>query len=98
MKLTSESTIKFCKNFDALLYANFLREVAAMKTLRTTPLYILTFNTQNELQFTLESVIDIGQGISVGPRRFGKNNKRRALNKRRTWKIWKKNNRRAGKI
>ena len=33
---------------------------------------------------TLESVIDVGQGISVGPGRFGKKNKRRAL------KIWKK--------
>ena len=39
---------------------------------------------------TLESVIDVGQGISVGPGRFGKKNKRRALNKRRAWKIWKK--------
>ena len=46
---------------------------------------------------TLESVIDVGHGISVGLGRFGKNNKRRALNKRRAWKIWKKNNRRAGK-
>jgi hypothetical protein len=33
---------------------------------------------------TLESVIDVGQGICVGPGRFGKKNKRRA------WKIWKK--------
>ena len=39
---------------------------------------------------TLESVIDVGQGISVGPGRFVKKNKRRALNKRRAWKIWKK--------
>ena len=39
---------------------------------------------------TLESVIDVGQGIRVGPGRFGKKNKRRALNKRRAWKIWKK--------
>ena len=39
---------------------------------------------------TLESVIDVGQGISVGPGRFGKKNKLRALNKRRAWKIWKK--------
>ena len=39
---------------------------------------------------TLESVIDVGQGISVGPGRFGQKNKRRALNKRRAWKIWKK--------
>ena len=39
---------------------------------------------------TLKSVIDVGQGISVGPGRFGKKNKRRALNKRRAWKIWKK--------
>jgi hypothetical protein len=40
--------------------------------------------------YTLESVIDIGQGISVEPGRFGKKNKHRALNKRRAWKIWKK--------
>ena len=33
---------------------------------------------------TLESVIDVRQGISIGPGRFGKKNKRRA------WKIWKK--------
>ena len=39
---------------------------------------------------TLESVIDVGQGISVGPGRFGKKNKRRVLNKRRAWKILKK--------
>ena len=39
---------------------------------------------------TLESVIGVGQGISVGPGRFGKKNKVRALNKRRAWKIWKK--------
>ena len=39
---------------------------------------------------TLESVIDVGQGISVGPGRFGKKKKHRALNKRRALKIWKK--------
>jgi hypothetical protein len=39
---------------------------------------------------TLESVIDVGQEISVGPGRFGKKNKRRNLNKRSAWKIWKK--------
>ena len=39
---------------------------------------------------TLESVIDVGQGISIGPGRFGKKNKRRALNKYRAWEIWKK--------
>ena len=39
---------------------------------------------------TLKFLIDVGQGISVGPGRFGKKNKRRALNKRRVWKIWKK--------
>ena len=39
----------------------------------------------NYLQLsTLKSVIDVGQGISVGPGRFGKKNKLRA------WKIWKK--------
>ena len=47
-------------------------------------------NNQFKITTTLESVIDIGQGISIGPGRFGKKNKRRALNKRRAWKIWKK--------
>ena len=32
---------------------------------------------------TLESGIDRGQGINVGPGKFAKKNKRRALNKRR---------------
>ena len=31
-------------------------------------------------QLTLESGIDVGQGISVGPGKFDKKNKRRALN------------------
>ena len=34
---------------------------------------------------TLESRIDVGQGITVGPGKFVKKNKYRALNKRRTW-------------
>ena len=33
--------------------------------------------------FTLESGIDVGQGITVGPGKFVKKNKHRALNKRR---------------
>ena len=32
---------------------------------------------------TLESGIDVGQGINIGPGKFVKKNKRRALNKRR---------------
>ena len=32
---------------------------------------------------TLESGIDVGQRINVGPGKFAKKNKRRALNKRR---------------
>ena len=40
--------------------------------------------------FTLESGIDVRQGINVGPGKFGKNNKRRALNNRKTWKVWQK--------
>ena len=31
--------------------------------------------------YTLESGIDVGQGITVGPGKFVKKNKRRALNK-----------------
>ena len=30
--------------------------------------------------YTLESGIDVGQGINVGPGKLGKKNKRRALN------------------
>ena len=51
---------------------------------------IMQNNYSQNASTTLESVIDVGQGISVGPGRFGKKNKRRALNKRRAWKIWKK--------
>ena len=34
----------------------------------------------------LESGIDVGQGINVGPWKFAKKNKRRALIKCRAWK------------
>ena len=43
-----------------------------------------------DTEITLESTIDVRQGISLGPERFVKNNKRRALNKLRAWIIWKK--------
>ena len=39
---------------------------------------------------TLDSRIDVGQGINVGPGKFVKNNKHRALNKHRPWNIWQK--------
>ena len=39
---------------------------------------------------TLDSGIDVGQKINVGPGKFGKNNNRRALNKRRAWKFFQK--------
>jgi hypothetical protein len=42
------------------------------------------------LQLTLESGIDVGQWINVGLGKFGKKNKRRALNKRRAWQICQK--------
>ena len=35
------------------------------------------------MQRTLESVIDLGQGINIGPGKFVKKNKRRALKKMR---------------
>ena len=38
--------------------------------------------------FTRYSRIDVGQKINVEPGKFGKKNKRRALNNRRAWKIW----------
>ena len=39
---------------------------------------------------TLESGIYVGQGTNVGPGKFDKNNKHRALNKCRAWKIRQK--------
>ena len=39
----------------------------------------------------LESGLDVGQGINIGHGKFGKNIKRRALNKHRAWKICKYN-------
>ena len=39
------------------------------------------------LPTTLESGIDVGQGLIVGPGKFAKKNKRRALNKRRASKF-----------
>ena len=42
------------------------------------------------LMTTLESRIDVGQGIKVGPGIFVKKNKHRVLNKLRAWKIWQK--------
>ena len=39
---------------------------------------------------TLESGIDVGQGINVGQGKFDKKNEHRALNKRKAWKIWQK--------
>ena len=37
----------------------------------------LSFDSE---MYTLASGIDVGQGINVGPEKFGKKNKRRALN------------------
>ena len=47
---------------------------------------------------TLESVIDVGQGISVGPGRFGKKINVGPWINVGPGKFRKKNNRRAGKI
>ena len=48
-------------------------------------MYYLNFLSPKQLltRPTLESGIDVGQGLNVGPGTFGKNNKHRALNKRR---------------
>ena len=37
-------------------------------------------NMSKKIEITLASGIDVGQGINVGPGKFGKKNKRRALN------------------
>ena len=52
----------------------------------------LRFKDSNSMDasITLESVIDVGQGISVGPGKFDKKNKRWPLNKHRAWKICQK--------
>ena len=42
-------------------------------------------------QTTLESGIDVKQGINIGHGKFVKKNKHRALNKRSAWKFTKKN-------
>ena len=39
---------------------------------------------------TLDSGIDVGQEINIGPRKFSRKNKRRALNNHRAWKILQK--------
>ena len=39
---------------------------------------------------TLESAIDVGQGIKEWPVKCGQKNKHSALNKRRAWKICQK--------
>ena len=41
----------------------------------------LSVNTTVKNTFTLESGIDVGQGITVGPGKFVKKNKHRALTK-----------------
>ena len=40
------------------------------------------------MQCTLDSRINVGQEINVRPEKFGKMNKRRALNNHRAWKVW----------
>ena len=40
---------------------------------------------------TLDSRINVGQEINIGPGKFAKKNKHRALNIHRAYKIWKKN-------
>ena len=40
------------------------------------------------MQCTMDSRINVGQEINVRPEKFGKMNKRRALNNHRAWKVW----------
>ena len=47
------------------------------------PFFNLLYKIIRFSDITLESRIDVGQGINVGPGKFVKKNKRRALNKRR---------------
>ena len=47
------------------------------------PVTGLHSDPEPKIYTTLESGIDVGQGITVGPGKFVKKNKHRALNKRR---------------
>jgi hypothetical protein len=47
-------------------------------------------STLYSITLTLESGIDVGQGINIGPGKLDKNNKCMALNKYRAWKIRQK--------
>ena len=48
-------------------------------------LFEVLFYVLHIMTFTLESGIDVGQGINLGPEKFVKKNKRRALNKHKAW-------------
>jgi hypothetical protein len=56
-------------------------ELFVPSALRTSILYCRLSDFKSLT--TLESGIDVGQGITVGPGKFVKKNKSRALNKRR---------------
>ena len=53
-------------------------------------LYIPDISDTNFNSFTLDSRIDVGQEINVGPGNFDKKNKCSALNKHTAWIIWQK--------
>ena len=65
------------------MYTNSLVNADFQKT----QIYVLNANsftyTYVKYKHTLESGIDVGQGINIGPGKFVKKNKCRALNKRR---------------
>ena len=50
----------------------------------------MKYNLSNPYETTLDSGIDVEQEINVGGGKSGKNNKRRALNNRKAWKVWQK--------
>ena len=63
---------------DVLTWLNMM-EMNVISEKKTTNIMINKGNSKH----TLESGLDVGQGITVGPGKFVKKNKRRALNKRR---------------
>ena len=64
------------------LYVDANKIILIIKLCFFTPLeYCSSCNcNHSEIELTLESGIDVGQLINVGPGKFGKKNKRRALN------------------
>jgi hypothetical protein len=67
-----------------------LQTKSYISSLLSSTKYNIFFRQNVVIPATLESGIDVGQGINGGSGKFYKKNKCRALNKRRAWKICQK--------